>query len=102
MRSPIAAILSVTDNPTLLTNSLSVLVHRVRGCPSAFLSIPKQEELIGRFIVPQFTIRHIRLPVCTRPVCAMVHYIISRAGIEGDVAWRVSRDLMIQWDRPDI
>ena len=37
-----------------------------------------------------------------RPVCAMVHNIISREYIQGGSERRFSRDLPIICDRPDI
>ena len=76
------------------------------GCvdaPRTFGGTPKKQEgIIGRVTVHQFTSRPRRLPVHCRPVCAMIQYSISRSGAEGEAAWRVSRDLMIWWDRPNI
>ena len=51
-----------------------------------FLNSPKQEEgIIGRVAVSQFTIRPRQLPVICQTVCAMIRYIVYRAGAEGEV-----------------
>ena len=97
-RSPISAIFSVNDFPTLLI----VLVHQCVDSPSTFLSSSKQEEWIGRVEFSWFIILSRRLTVLPWALCTMDHYIISRAGAEGEAALRVSRELRIRRDRPDI
>ena len=97
-RSPIAAIFSVNDFPTLLI----FLVHQCVDYPSTFLSSPKQEEGIGRVKFSWFIILPRRLTVCPQPLSTMDHYIISRAGAEGEAAWSFSRQPRIRWDRPNI